>query len=83
MAKKFNININNVPMLKYNPMFVIDICILPKTGASKLNKFLISNWSNGLEISVYILFTVIQHKKKRLILILRIFRVFFRKKEIK
>lgn len=65
MAKKFNININNVPMLRYNPMFVIDICKLPKIGASRLNKFLISNWSNGLEISVYILFTVVYKKIKK------------------
>jgi len=66
VAKKFNININNVPMLRYNTMFVIDICILPKIGASRLSKFLISNWSNGLEMSVYILFTVVHHKKKKI-----------------
>ena len=29
-------------------MLVKDICKLPNIGASKLNKFLISNWSKGL-----------------------------------
>ena len=28
-------------------MLVIDICKLPKIGASKLKRFLISNWSSG------------------------------------
>jgi hypothetical protein len=37
-------------ILKYNPMFVKDIERLPNTGASRLIRFLISNWSNGLII---------------------------------
>lgn len=34
--------------VKYSPMLVIDSDKLAKIGASKLNRFLISNWSNGL-----------------------------------
>ena len=34
-------------------MLVKDKCKLPNTGASKLNKFLISNWSKGLVTLVY------------------------------
>ena len=37
-------------IVKYNPMFVKDIERLPNTGASRLIRFLISNWSNGLII---------------------------------
>ena len=33
-------------------MFVNDKCIFPNKGASKLIKFLISNWSNGLVIVI-------------------------------
>ena len=34
-------------------MLVNDICKLASIGASKLYKFLISNWSKGLGIAVY------------------------------
>jgi len=37
-------------MVKYSDIFVIDNDKLPKTGASKLSKFLTSNWSKGLII---------------------------------
>ena len=37
-------------IVKYNPMFVKDNERLPNTGASRLIRFLISNWSNGLII---------------------------------
>ena len=39
----FKANINKAPNIKNNPMLVIDKCKLPKIGASKLNKSLISN----------------------------------------
>lgn len=35
-------------MVKYKPIFVSDKDRLPSMGASKLKRFLISNWSNGL-----------------------------------
>jgi len=35
-------------IVKYSPMFVKEIERLPSTGASRLIRFLISNWSNGL-----------------------------------
>jgi len=35
---------------RYKPMFVRDRDRLPRTGASRLIRFLISNWSNGLII---------------------------------
>ena len=38
-------------IVKYNPMLVREMCIFPKRGASKLIKFLISNWSKGLIIN--------------------------------
>ena len=37
------VKIKKTPIIKYNPMLVIDICRLPKIGASILNKSLISN----------------------------------------
>lgn len=37
-------------IVKYKPMFVKERERSPSTGASKLIKFLISNWSNGLII---------------------------------
>ena len=43
-------------------MFVRDKDKLPKIGASRLNKFLISNWSNGLAVFTKNFIT----KKKRL-----------------
>ncbi len=49
----FKVKAIKTPIVKYNPIFVKDICKLANIGASKLNKFLISNWSKGLEISVY------------------------------
>ncbi len=49
----FKVKAIKTPIVKYNPIFVKDICKLANIGASKLNKFLISNWSNGLQISVY------------------------------
>jgi hypothetical protein len=36
------------PIVKYKPIFVSDKDKLPNIGASMLNRFLISNWSNGL-----------------------------------
>ena len=39
-------------------MLVNDICRLPNTGASKLSKFLISNWSRGLVMFVYEKFVI-------------------------
>lgn len=52
MAKTFNVRTEKAPIVKYNPILVKDKCKLPKIGASKLNKFLISNWSKGLVIAV-------------------------------
>ena len=43
----FNNNINEVVINRYTDILVRDICKFPKTGASKLIKFLTSNWSNG------------------------------------
>ncbi len=37
-------------IIKYNPIFVIDMCKFPSTGKSILNKSLSSNWLKGLEI---------------------------------
>lgn len=34
-------------------MLVKDTCKLANTGASKLNKFLTSNWSKGLDTCLY------------------------------
>ena len=46
----FSIKTKYPPIVKYKPMFVKDKDRLPNMGASKLSKFLISNWSNGLAI---------------------------------
>lgn len=51
MAIRLNTNAKYPPMVKYNPMFVKDTDALPKMGAFKLIKSLISNWSNGLVIA--------------------------------
>lgn len=51
VAIRFNTNAKYPPIVKYNPMFVKDIDVLPKMGAFKLIKSLISNWSNGLVIA--------------------------------
>lgn len=59
------------PIVKYNPIFVNDMWILPNIGASKLKKFLISNWSNGLDIS--------KSKLYFIIIILNKFNLFYRK----
>ena len=48
---RFNTNTRYPPKVKYNPIFVIDKDKLPNTGAFKLIKSLISNWSNGLIIN--------------------------------
>lgn len=48
MARKFKIIIIDVAIIKYKPMLVKDICILANKSAFKLNKSLITNWSNGL-----------------------------------
>ena len=53
MAKLFNPKPIIAPNVRYNPMFVNYKCKLAKMGASKLIKFLISNWSKGLEISCH------------------------------
>jgi len=47
-------------------MFVKDIDRLPRTGASRLIRFLISNWSNGLIIFEKLF---IKRKKKMFIFI--------------
>ena len=47
-----NIKIIYPPIIKYIPIFVKDIDKLPNMGASMLNKFLISNWSKGLNIVI-------------------------------
>lgn len=52
VAKTFRDNIKKIPIVRYKPMLVKDICILAKIGASILSKFLISNWSKGLVVSV-------------------------------
>ena len=46
----FNIKIINTPIIKYNPMLVIDTDKLPNIGATKLIKLLTSNWSRGLNV---------------------------------
>jgi len=53
-------------IVKYSPMFVKEIERLPSTGASRLIRFLISNWSNGLIIFEK---KFIKNKKKMLIFI--------------
>ena len=53
-------------IVKYNPMFVKEIERFPNTGASRLIRFLISNWSNGLIIFEKIF---IKRKKKCLYLL--------------
>lgn len=60
VANIFNVNIKKKPKVKYNPMFVNDKCKLPNKGAFKLNKSLISNWSKGLWISVYVNLDIVQ-----------------------
>jgi len=52
MANTFNDIAIKAPIVRYKPILVKDMCKLPNIGASKLNKFLISNWSRGLIISV-------------------------------
>jgi hypothetical protein len=43
VAIKFKINTKYAPIVKYKPMLVKEMDKLPSIGASKLNKFLISN----------------------------------------
>jgi hypothetical protein len=43
VASKFRTNTKYPPIVKYSPMFVRDKDRLPNIGASKLNRFLISN----------------------------------------
>jgi len=54
LDKRNSINTKKPPIVKYKPIFVKDIEKLPKTGAFKEIKFLISNWSKGLKICVFI-----------------------------
>jgi len=54
LDKRNNINTKKPPIVKYKPIFVKEIDKLPKSGASKEIKFLISNWSSGLTICVII-----------------------------
>lgn len=49
------IKTRNPPIVKYNPIFVKEIEKFPNTGAFKDIKFLISNWSKGLKICVFML----------------------------
>lgn len=46
---RFNIKTKYPPIAKYRPIFVNDKDKLPSIGASRLMRFLISNWSNGLK----------------------------------
>jgi hypothetical protein len=48
------IKTRNPPIVKYNPILVKEIEKLPNTGAFRDIRFLISNWSNGLKICVFI-----------------------------
>ena len=41
-------------IVRYRPILVIDKLILANNGVSILNRFLISNWSKGLNIVWYI-----------------------------
>lgn len=50
VARILDINTKYPAMVKYKPMFVRDRDKLPNIGASKLIRFLISNWSKGLNI---------------------------------
>ena len=50
VATILNINTRYPPIVKYNPIFVKDRDKLPNIGASRLIRFLISNWSKGLSM---------------------------------
>jgi hypothetical protein len=54
VASIFKNKTKKAAIVKYNPIFVKDRCKLPNIGAFKLNKSLISNWSSGLGISMYV-----------------------------
>ena len=45
---RFKIKTKYPAIVRYSPIFVNDRDKLPNIGASILNRFLISNWSNGL-----------------------------------
>ena len=50
VANKLYVNIKNIPIDKYKPIFVNDKCMFPNKLAFKENKSLTSNWSKGLKI---------------------------------
>lgn len=53
MLKRFITNIKRAPIVKKNPILVIEICKFHIIGKSKLNKSFISNWLKGLSITVH------------------------------
>ena len=53
-----------VVIIRYKPIFVKDICMLPKMSPFTLKRFLIVNWSKGLWFQNSILLNKSKNKKK-------------------